>query len=296
VTARLAAVTVLGMLLALAAMSVVVYVARTQREEPTRCPSGMSALGARCCGRDQALKDGACTGDAISCADTMMLTKELPRSCVAPHRRIAVRGGRLELKPSDWESSNLVLVRDNLVPAFELDAAEVTLERWLPCVTTGHCRTLPGEEELGRPVRGVSPEEAERFCRFDGGRLPRSEEWIFAASAGGTRRFPWGQTGLVCRRAAYGLVDGPCAHGGTGPELSSARVDGASAEGFLDLIGNVAEWTREPDGSYVARGGSYRSRSAAELKSFSFADTRAPREDIGLRCAYDVGLRSADQP
>jgi hypothetical protein len=98
------------------------------------------------------------------------------------------------------------------------------------------------------------------------------------------RRFPWGGTGLVCRRAAYGLAAGPCADGATGPELAGSRPDGATPDGALDLSGNVAEWTREGRG-YVARGGSFRSTSAAELKSFA-AETAGVRLDIGFRCAY----------
>jgi formylglycine-generating enzyme required for sulfatase activity len=55
-------------------------------------------------------------------------------------------------------------------------------------------------------------------------------------------------------------------------------------DGVLDLAGNVAEWTREPQ-RYVARGGSYRSHSASELKTYA-AEVSGVRPDIGFRCAY----------
>jgi hypothetical protein len=54
------------------------------------------------------------------------------------------------------------------------------------------------------------------------------------------------------------------------------------------MLGNVAEWTREPDGHHVARGGSYRSRVAAELKTWAAEATEAAAPHIGLRCAYDL--------
>ena len=73
----------------------------------------------------------------------------------------------------------------------------------------------------------------------------------------------------MCRRAAFGLADGPCGEGATGPELAGSRPDGGNPEGVLDLSGNVAEWTVEADGTFVARGGSYRSHVASELVTWA---------------------------
>jgi len=121
-----------------------------------------------------------------------------------------------------------------------------------------------------------------------GGRLPTSDEWVIAAAGHDGRRYPWGQTGLVCRRAVFGLVDGPCATGGVGPEIGGMRPDGATPDGVLDLAGNVAEWTVESDGGYAARGGSFRSRVAGELKSWSVEEVDGSADHVGFRCAYDV--------
>ncbi len=133
----------------------------------------------------------------------------------------------------------------------------------------------------------VSAEEAARYCAFEGGRLPTRDELIYASAGASARRFAWGPTGLVCRRAAYGLVDGPCGSGARGPELAGARPAGATPEGLLDLSGNVAEWTREPDGETGLHGGSFRSKLASELTSFSARPPRAGG-DVGFRCAYDA--------
>jgi formylglycine-generating enzyme required for sulfatase activity len=57
----------------------------------------------------------------------------------------------------------------------------------------------------------------------------------------------------------------------------------------LDLAGNVAEWTREADGTFDARGGSFRSTAAAELKSWAAEAIGAGQVKIphvGFRCAY----------
>ncbi len=90
---------------------------------------------------------------------------------------------------------------------------------------------------------------------------------------------------MACRRAAFGLERGPCAENG-GAELSGSRPDGASPDGLLDLTGNVAEWTREASGEWSARGGSFRSASAAELKSWATGAAHEKALYIGFRCAY----------
>jgi formylglycine-generating enzyme required for sulfatase activity len=145
-------------------------------------------------------------------------------------------------------------------------------------------------DEPGLPVAGVTFAEAAMFCAASGGRLPTRDELTFAASGPTGRRYPWGDTGAVCRRAAWGLVDGPCGHGATGPEIAGSHPDGDSPEGIADLAGNVAEWaTLSPSGATaVVWGGSWASTAASELRPWQ---ERAPPPagrslEIGFRCVY----------
>jgi formylglycine-generating enzyme required for sulfatase activity len=170
------------------------------------------------------------------------------------------------------------------VAPFEIDQGEVTAARWEACRAARACEKLAVNAAPGEPVRGVSPAQAEGFCKYARGRLPTGAEWVLAAMGKEARRFPWGDTGLVCRRAAYGLSAGPCASGANGPDLVGSRPDGRTPGGVLDMAGNVAEWTREPRG-YLARGGSFRARSASDLKTYA-AEASGARSDIGFRCVY----------
>lgn len=275
------------LMLAAGALAATAWLAARERGETSRCPRGLAPMGPRCCAPGQTEHGGRCTGRPRSCPLDM---QRLDAGCTIRHRVIELAGGTLLLGPSDWEAEGRVEPDRRQVPPFRIDATEVTVARWRACADAGACTPITTPEP-GRPVTGVAPEEAAGFCRHAGGRLPTGDEWRFAAMGAGGRRFPWGRTGLVCRRASYGLERGPCAEGATGPELAGARPDGASPEGALDLVGNVAEWTREPDGHAVARGGSYRSRVAAELKGWSSRAAPAPAADIGFRCAYGVGER-----
>jgi formylglycine-generating enzyme len=270
------------------------YAARWQ-VGPARCPPGAVALGARCCGTGQSLEEGVCIGVPRLCPEGHLIVPGEPSGCTAKLRRLGYRGGQARFGIGDWEPHETIAARSIEVGPFELDATEMTLQRWRVCVRAGVCVPRPGSEP-GLPVSEVTPEQAERCCAFFGGRLPTGDEWLFAAMGQDERRFPWGQTGLVCRRAAFGLVRGPCAVGAAGPDLVGFRPEGATPEGALDMAGNVAEWTREPGGSYLARGGSYRSRSPSELKSWTIERPSRPARHIGFRCAYDVPSAARSLP
>lgn len=262
----------------------VVRLAKAQRADPARCGTGLLPQGPRCCAPGQRRDRERCVGKPTSCPLGMSLVME-PPGCVIEDRRIPFRGGKLSLREDDWQSEGIVTPRSETVAPFALDRAEVTYARWSHCVRAGTCISLD-DREPGLPVTGIDPKEAERFCRFAGGRLPTSGEWLLAAFGIEGRRFPWGPTGLVCRRAAFGLVTGPCANGG-GPELAGSRPDGATTDGVLDLSGNAAEWTLESGAQFVARGGSYRSQSALELVSWASETPPHGARWVGFRCAYD---------
>ncbi len=271
------------------------YFGLSLRTPPERCGVDLVARGPRCCAPGQSLDQNlACVGVPQSCPPGLKRSAEVSAStaraplaagCVAPKARVPFAAGEVLIGPSDWQSE-ATPARRVRVSGFALDAHEVTVRSWSDCALSGMCRKLAAHEP-GLPVTGVSAAEAARYCTFEGGRLPTSDELIYASAGPKARRFPWGPTGLVCRRAAYGLVDGPCGEGARGPELAGSRPAGATPEGVFDLSGNVAEWALHEDGSTTLHGGSFRSKLAAELTSTSEMPARVG-DDIGLRCAYDL--------
>jgi formylglycine-generating enzyme required for sulfatase activity len=272
-----------GGLSALAGIVLTVYAALGERTGPARCPVGLVAMGARCCGAGQRFEGGQCSARPRTCAETQVVTQT---GCVAKLERVSIASGKVRLTGPDWDGRNEKGSGLVAVGRFEIDANEVTNARWEHCRAAKKCGAQGIQGELGQPVRGVTPAEAEGFCSYAGGRLPTGAEWILAASGSEMRRFPWGATGLVCRRAAFGLVTGPCADKASAPDLAGSRPDGTTPDGIADLAGNVAEWTRERDGSFRARGGSFRVRTAAELKGWSAVGRSGASDDIGFRCVF----------
>ena len=283
---RLAAVA----LAAIALIPAVVLFASSRAEPPARCSPGLVALGPRCCGEGQHLEGDRCTGAPRACAEGMRVTTA---GCVRVAFPIPIAGGTLRVGPGDWEAQGVVTPYETAVAPFAIDSLEVTEQRWSSCVVAGVCAALPLSGEPGRPVASVTLPEAGAFCRFAQGALPTRDQLAYAAAGRAGRRYAWGDTGAVCRRATWGLVDGPCATGARGPELAGSHPDGASPEGALDLAGNVAEWTlpATPDAHETeVRGGSFADSAASGLRTWQRRvvpiDTRS--REIGFRCVYQV--------
>lgn len=102
------------------------------------------------------------------------------------------------------------------------------------------------------PVVWVSPEDAEAFAGWAGGRLPTDEEWQYIAAGPEYRRWPWG-----------GQFDPErCNHDGSALTPVGSYPQGASWCGAEDLAGNAWEWTApvRDDGMHrfaLLRGGSF---------------------------------------
>ena len=255
---------------------------------PLRCRSGFVELEARCCAPGQGISGGECVGTPSLCPAPYQTT---PDGCVLPPTRILLAGGSVTLGPTDWDSAESVERIALSVRSFFIDQSEVDHHRYETCVKAGVCTTSLLKHEPGTPQTEVTADQAQTFCRFAGGRLPTVAEWIFSASGTKTRRFPWGPHGLVCRRAVFGLNSGPCATQGTSAELPGMRPDGQSPDGVLDLSGNVAEWALDPQGQPSVRGGSFRSKSAGELKTWAAGRPRVG-DDVGFRCVYETSAQA----
>jgi formylglycine-generating enzyme required for sulfatase activity len=264
-------------------------VAMREPVEALRCGPDFVEMGWRCCRPGQTLEGGHCAGVPTKCSETPRpSSEETILMCRTPADHLLIAGGAVELAPLDWEAAGQVRSRRIEVAPFRIGQFEITARRWQACVDAKMCRALEDASEPERPVVSVTAAEAAGFCAFDHGALPTSDQWVFAAAGAAGRRYPWGETGAVCRRAVFGIASGPCAAGGDGPDLAGTRADGASPEGVYDLAGNVAEWTIAADGSAEARGGSWADTAAAALRSWSArlpaAGSAAP--DIGFRCVY----------
>lgn len=277
----------------------VVVVAARRSEELPPCGAGFVRSGARCC----PTKASGVEPSPNTCADVPgapcpppLVSRE--GGCDAPLDDVVdVPATTVVVGPSDWEAEGRVSARTVNVAPFAMDRFEVSVGQ--ACASALLAPSLRCEEATDRvrAVAYVPLDGARAFCRSRGGRLPTEDEWLAAAGGDRPRRYPWGDTGAVCRRAAWGLESGPCFVGGRGPDTVGAHPEGATPLGIHDLAGNVAEWVEVPCEAgqacpAVVRGGSWKTRLATELRTWlrhevSAELARNGDATIGFRCVYD---------
>lgn len=131
---------------------------------------------------------------------------------------------------------------------FAIGKYEVTFDQWAACVADGGCDRMPDDHGWGRgrrPVINVTWQQARDYALWlsvkthQSYRLPSEAEWEYAARAGTTSTYWWGDdigTGRAnCRNCA--------------PQISHQTRPVGSYKpnpwGLYDVHGNVWEWTED---------------------------------------------------
>lgn len=141
------------------------------------------------------------------------------------------------------------------IARFALSQNEVTFDQWAACVAGGGCTSNPNPPDEGwgrgdRPVIHVSWHDANAYAAWLSNRtgqdyrLPSEAEWEYAARAGASTRYAWGDQAPVCDTAARnGANFGPCADKRTKPVGAFAQA--VNAFGLYDMHGNAREWVAD---------------------------------------------------
>ena len=134
------------------------------------------------------------------------------------------------------------------IRAFALSQFPVTVAEWKVCVDDSGCRSMPrmAAAEDRTPVHNLSWDDAQQYvgwlARRTGRhyRLPSEAEWEYAARAGTTTRYWWGNE--------VGVALANCADCGGRQDLHAPLPVGSfrpNAFGLYDMLGGVAQWTAD---------------------------------------------------
>jgi len=208
-----------------------------------------------------------------------------------------------------------------VLSSYSIDKTEVTVAQYRQCVRDGNCtapetgirETEPCNwEESNRenhPINCVNWEQADRYCRAVGKRLPTEAEWEFAARGRKGRKYPWTSADEPDNQLCWG---GEGSDLGKGKPRSTCPVGAYSAdttpEGLQDMAGNVYEWVADWYGPYsselkvdprgptsgstrVIRGGSWYVIDPSYIRGAD-RDHEEPSLSflvVGFRCARGAG-------
>jgi formylglycine-generating enzyme required for sulfatase activity len=220
---------------------------------------------------------------------------EARRGCSDCPEMVDIPGGNF-LMGSDADPSERPVHPVSVAP-FAMGREPVTTGQWKECVAAGACRFQPTDGD-DLPVHGLSWDDAQQYVRWlsagtgEGYRLPSEAEWEYAARAGTTTAYWWGD------RIVPGIADcRACGETNNNPAVPD-RVTKflPNRFGLFAMGGGVDQWVQDcwhpnyagapADGStwdsptcreHVLRGGSWRS-SPADLRTSS-------------RGHYDTGVR-----
>jgi formylglycine-generating enzyme required for sulfatase activity len=183
------------------------------------------------------------------------------------------KGRNYDEEAYDWETLREV----NLAP-FRIGKYPVTVAQYQRFVEEGSTSDREPadwqeqQEHPNWPVVHVTWYQADAYCKWAGGRLPTEEEWERSARGPNGMKYPWGKDDIDPSLANYnGSKVGHATPVGLYP-------CGVSAEGLLDMVGNVWEWTSSEwskgSGTYVWRGGAfYDFREVGGSRARRFATT-----------------------
>jgi formylglycine-generating enzyme required for sulfatase activity len=243
-------------------------------------------------------------------AEQSLRAKQEFRECSRCPVMVVVSAGEFAMgSPVSREGREGPQHRVTIAERFAVSKFELTFDDWAACVTSGGCGQVD-DSRFGRgnqPVINVDWNDAEQYVAWLSQmtgktyRLLSEAEYEYAARAGTTTLYPWGDD--------IGKNNANCNGCGSrwdGKQPAPVGSFAPNAFGLYDMVGNVAEWVEDcwhdsyngapKDGSAWITGGNCRERVVRtgcwfhypELirsanRSGDFADTRF--DAIGFRVA-----------
>lgn len=152
---------------------------------------------------------------------------------------------------------------ERVVSPFRITRYPITVRRYKQCLAAGacerptlasfHCQVrtgtsallnatfdLPDGDEL--PVTCLMPEQATNYCRWVGGTLPSSTQWLAAARGPNVRRYSWGNKVSECDQHARVRIQGrACSIDSTSEFAVGKHPRGAAPTGVQDVLLASAE-------------------------------------------------------
>ena len=182
---------------------------------------------------------------------------------------------------------------------FALSQEPITIGDWKACQAAGGCGPLPrmAVSDDAVPLHNVSWDDAQKYIAWLSSvsghayRLPSEAEWEYAARAGTTTRYAWGeQLGVALADCA------DCAGQRDTKAPTPARNYPPNALGLYGMSGGVAQWVQDcwfPNYAGAPSDGSAREARACQNRVLRGGSFKSSHDDITpfARNHYDAPVR-----
>lgn len=236
-----------------------------------------------------------------------------PADAVPGH--VTVSGGEIEA------GVQLGKLRQKLeTHAFAISRLPTTVAQYAQCINAGVCdepqSAAPGCSTKDRGLDGATysttttqraqlsattaltcatAEQAARYCRWVGGRLPRVDEWLLAARGPKVARFAWGNEQPTCERhwrAAFEAPSACClaACDSLDAAVLDAHPGGNSPAGIADVLATPGELVVPAPGAAVlgcTMGAKACVISGLMPGAIDFISVNSENTVSGFRCAWE---------
>lgn len=174
------------------------------------------------------------------------------KDCSECPEMVELPAGRFTMGQADGDSDERPAHEVTIGRPFAIGKFEVTFDEWEACAADGGCakNKKPDDEEWGRgrrPVINISWEDAKEYVawlsRKTGKfyRLPSEAEWEYAARAGTTTKYAFGDT---INKDQARFSDGRFGKSGDGKTAEVGSYP-PNAWGLYDMHGNAWEYTED---------------------------------------------------
>ncbi len=163
---------------------------------------------------------------------------------------VVIPAGTFTMGANERHASENPALEVTIAKAFAIGRYEVTFDEWQVCFDAGACgEEMPDDHKWGigrRPVMNISWWDTIKYLRWLSNetgqkyRLPTEAEWEYAARAGTTTAYSWGDE-------ATGLALGNCRDCGAKISHQTEPVGSFPPNpwGLYDVHGNLWEWVAD---------------------------------------------------
>ncbi len=212
---------------------------------------------------------------------------------------VSLPTGSFQMGSADGDRSELPVREVAIERPIAIGKYEVTVAQWQSCASAGFCRAIgdPAADDSKRPIQNVSWADAETFVAWlraeteQAYRLPTEAEWEYAARAGTSTKFWWGDS----------FEEGLAGCSECGEDWNRKRPSDVGSYkpnpfGLHDMNGGVSEWVADcwiPNYQDAPGNGSARSLSFCPQRVLRGGSWRSERSDVtsASRFRYDAQVR-----